>query len=114
MELLLQSMSISIVHRGLNMKIYASNLDPKTTETELRTAFTNYGEVADCCLNKDKATNKTIQQGWAEIQMENATEGNAAIKGLEGTRLGSQTIRVSTTPPPAAAASASAGASTKH
>ena len=90
------------------MKIYASNLCKDTTEDQLRTAFSAFGKVDKCGINTGKTTQQPNQNGW--IDMQNEQEANAAIKGLNGSKLGSENIKVSASAP-ADGATARAGAS---
>lgn len=88
------------------MTIYASNLCNETTEPNLRAAFATYGTVDSCVLSTDKATGKP--NNCARVEMKNDTEARAAIKGLEGSSLGSKKIHVSETEPAAVPAASAA------
>ncbi|MCB1186958.1 RNA-binding protein [bacterium] len=78
------------------MNIYVGNLDFKTTEDELREAFSVHGAVDSCRIITDKMTGRP--KGFAFIEMEDAG-ARAAIAALDGQQLGSRTIKVNESQP---------------
>lgn len=74
------------------MIILVRNLDRSTTEKELQTLFFQYGRVSACDLVTEADTGKS--KGFGFINMPNTNEALAAIKGLNGTKLGRNLIRV--------------------
>jgi RNA recognition motif-containing protein len=72
--------------------IYVGNLDFRTTEGELRTAFEVYGQVDKVNTVTDKDTGQ--KRGFAFVEMTNDTEGVKAIAGLNGSLLEGRTLKV--------------------
>ena len=64
------------------MKLYVGNLSFDTTENDLQELFEQYGKVAEVGLVTDRATARS--RGFAFVTMGSASEGEAAIKALEG------------------------------
>jgi RNA recognition motif-containing protein len=79
------------------MKIYAGNLAPATTETELNAAFAAHGAVASARVISDKDTGKP--KGFGFVEMNDDTEAGAAITALNGSQLGGQEIKVNEAKP---------------
>jgi RNA recognition motif-containing protein len=65
---------------GIN--IFVRNLDPTTTEAELRNLFAAHGEVETVTIIKDRDTNGP--RGLAFVEMTNAAEAKAALESLNG------------------------------
>ena len=74
------------------MKLLIRNLDRLTTEDELKSLFQEFGAVQYCKVVLDLESGKS--KGFAFIEMPKAGEAKAAIKNLNNTTLGSNTIRV--------------------
>lgn len=74
------------------MNIYVGNLSFDTTEEDLRTAFSRFGTVVSARLISDRDTGRA--KGFGFVEMSNNTEAQAAINGLNGTRLDSREIKV--------------------
>lgn len=74
------------------MNITILNLPRTTTEKELTKLFTPYGTVQSCDIVMDKQSG--LSKGFGFIKMLNDEEGHAAIKGLHGTNVGINKIRV--------------------
>jgi len=74
------------------MKLLVRNLSRSTTEHEIRTLFTAYGEVAECSLVLDQATGKS--KGFGFVEMPNEEHAKAAIAKLHETRVAKNRIRV--------------------
>ena len=72
--------------------IYVGNLDFRTTEGELRTAFEAYGQVDKVNTVTDKDTGQ--KRGFAFVEMTNDAEGVKAIAGLNGSLLEERTLKV--------------------
>jgi len=64
------------------MNIYVGNLSYDCTESDLRTAFSAYGEVNDVRLITDRDTGRS--KGFGFVEMPDAGEATAAINGLNG------------------------------
>jgi RNA recognition motif-containing protein len=72
--------------------IYVGNLDFRTTEDELRTAFEVYGQVDKVNTVTDRDTGQ--KRGFAFVEMSNDAEGVKAIAGLNGSQLEGRTLKV--------------------
>jgi cold-inducible RNA-binding protein len=68
------------------------NLDPTTTETQLRNLFAAYGSVETVTIVKDRDTSGP--RGLAFVEMTNAAEAKAAIESLDGFVLNERAIRL--------------------
>ena len=64
------------------MNIHVSNLSRETTEKELGLAFADYGKVAKTNIIADKTTK--VSKGFGFVEMADANEAKAAIKGMSG------------------------------
>ena len=73
--------------------IYVGNLDYQTTEDDLRRVFEPYGTVERVSIPRDSATGNT--RGFAFVEMEDENAAKAAIRELNGSKLGDRTIIVS-------------------
>lgn len=74
------------------MRIYVGNLSYDTSETELKEAFEQYGEVESAQILVDKYTNRS--RGFAFVEMPDSSQAQAAITGLNGTELSGRTLKV--------------------
>lgn len=74
------------------MNIYVGNLSRDVSETELREAFQEYGEVTSASIIKDKFTGES--RGFGFVEMPNKIEAESAISGLNGKDLKGRTINV--------------------
>jgi cold-inducible RNA-binding protein len=75
------------------MNIFVGNLSFDTTEEDLRTAFSAFGEIKSINILKDKFTNQP--RGFGFVEMMTDAESKAAIEGLHGKTIGGRTINVS-------------------
>ena len=74
------------------MKIYVGNLSHDVTEEELKQEFMAFGEVTSASIVTDRYTGQP--RGFAFVEMAKVSEGQAAVKGLNGKTLKDQTIKV--------------------
>jgi cold-inducible RNA-binding protein len=74
------------------MKLYAGNLSFDTSEGELRKTFENFGSVTDVKIMTDQVTGRS--RGFGFVTMATASEGAAAINGLNGQRLSGRDLTV--------------------
>ena len=74
------------------MNIYVGNLHFNLNEDELREIFEEYGEVASAKVIIDKYSGRS--KGFGFVEMPNDTEGEAAIKGLNGVDLKGRNMTV--------------------
>jgi RNA recognition motif-containing protein len=75
------------------MNIYIGNLSYETTEDELRSAFEEFGEVANVNILTDKYSGKP--RGFAFVEMADKSQAEAAITGLNGRELKGRSLNVS-------------------
>lgn len=72
------------------MNIYVGNL-PKTIDEEtVRNLFTEYGEVTEVKLIKDKFSGEL--RGFGFVEMPSNSDAKTAIQELEDTELGGRTL----------------------
>jgi RNA recognition motif-containing protein len=74
------------------MKLYVGNLSFSTSESALRTAFEQYGQVASATLVMDRETGRP--RGFGFIEMNSDDEARAAIEGLNGKNLDGRDLTV--------------------
>jgi len=74
------------------MKLLIRNLTRNTSEAELKVLFEPFGAVQSCSLVLDKDTG--ISKGFGFVEMPKIGEAKAAMKKLNGARVGSSKIRV--------------------
>ncbi|MFM8333421.1 MAG: RNA recognition motif domain-containing protein [Candidatus Methylumidiphilus sp.] len=74
------------------MNIYVGNLSYSVTSDDLRKAFEQFGEVSTANVVTDKFTGQS--KGFGFVEMSNKSQGEAAIKGLDGQDLKGRTVRV--------------------
>ena len=76
------------------MNIYVGNLSLKTTETELRKEFTEFGEVISVTIMDDKYIGSGQPRGYGYVEMASKSEGTTAIANLEGKKLRNRIVNV--------------------
>jgi RNA recognition motif-containing protein len=81
------------------MNIYVGNLPYSVTDTDLRETFSRFGEVSQVNLIADKFTGES--KGFGFVEMDNNSEADAAIKGLNGTDMSGRSIKVNQAKPKA-------------
>ncbi len=74
------------------MKIYVGNMSYDTTEEDLHLAFKAFGKVVSAAIIKDKFSGQP--KGFAFVEMSSATEGQAAIEGMNGKELKGRELNV--------------------
>ncbi len=74
------------------MNIYVGNLSYSVTSDDLRKTFEQFGEVSTANVVTDKFTGQS--KGFGFVEMSNKSNGDAAIKALDGQDLKGRTIRV--------------------
>ncbi|MFM8573961.1 MAG: RNA recognition motif domain-containing protein [Pirellula sp.] len=70
--------------------IYVGNLSFRVKEDELRAAFSQYGAVSKVSIVTDRETGRS--RGFAFVEMDNASEAQAAIQGLNNSMVGDRAI----------------------
>ena len=79
------------------MKIYVGNLSYDVTEEELRQEFQAFGEVESVNIITDKYSGRP--KGFAFVEMQSVSEGQAAITALNGKILKERTLNVNAARP---------------
>lgn len=74
------------------MKLYVSNMLFTLTEEDVHRAFSKFGKVESVNIIKDKENGRS--RGFGFVVMGSASEGQAAIAGLNDTEIGGRMIRV--------------------
>ena len=74
------------------MNIYVGNLSYSLTESELRDAFAEFGDVSSVNILTDRETGRT--RGFGFVEMPNQAESEAAVAQLNGKDLGGRALRV--------------------
>jgi RNA recognition motif-containing protein len=74
------------------MNIFVRNLDPTTSEAQLKGLFAAYGSVQTVTIVKDRDTNGP--RGLAFVEMTNDGEAKTAIHSLNGFRLNERAMRL--------------------
>lgn len=74
------------------INIFVRNLDPTTTEAQLKDLFLAYGSVETVTILKDRDTSGP--RGLAFIEMTNAAEARTAIESLQGLVLNDRAMRL--------------------
>jgi len=65
------------------MNIYVSNLSYATSDQDLMQLFTPYGQVSSAKVIMEKFSN--LSKGFGFVEVSDASEGEKAIKELNGT-----------------------------
>ena len=73
-------------------KIYVGNLSYETTDDDLRSFFSEMGNIVSIKIITDPYTGQS--RGFAFIEMETASEASKAISSLNGRELNGKTLRV--------------------
>jgi RNA recognition motif-containing protein len=79
------------------LKIYAGNLNFKTTEDDLRNLFSQHGEVEEVVLVTDRETGRP--RGFGFVTMPDAEQAKAAIAELDGAELDGRALKVNEAKP---------------
>ncbi len=74
------------------MKLLVRNLDRNINQEELHTLFSEFGTIQSCNLVMDKETD--LSKGFGFVEMPKIGEAKAAMKNLNGKKVGSNTMRV--------------------
>jgi RNA recognition motif-containing protein len=74
------------------MNIYVGNLSYSMSESELRDAFADFGEVSSVKILMDRETGRS--RGFGFVEMPSQSEGEAAVSNLNGKDVGGRALRV--------------------
>ena len=78
-------------------KIYVGNLPYSVSDSDLRDAFSAYGEVSSVNIITDRMTGQS--KGFGFVEMGDNSQADAAIKGLNGSDLGGRSLTVNQAKP---------------
>ena len=74
------------------MSVYVGNLSYDATEEDIRTVFTEYGEVKRVQVPSDRETGRP--RGFAFVEMETEEEETKAIEALDGAEWMGRNLKV--------------------
>ena len=77
------------------MKIYVGNLAPDATEDDLKVVFSSYGDAFVRLMLEQSSGDS---RGFGYVEMENDSEAEAAIEGLDGKKLNDRALVVTAAP----------------
>lgn len=80
----------------MSKKVYVGNLSFNTNESDVRSAFEQYGTVESVTIITDRDTGRSRGFGFVEMSEEDA---NKAIAGLSGTQLDGRALTVNEAKP---------------
>ena len=80
-----------------NTNIYVGNLDFATTQEELETLFSEFGEVDNARVIADKMSGRS--KGFGFIEMASAEHAQAAIEALDGKEINGRALKVNEAKP---------------
>jgi len=81
----------------MSTNIYVGNLTFNTSNRELETLFSQYGEVADAQVITDRETGRSRGFGFVEMNSREAAE--AAISALNGKDVDGRALKVNVAKP---------------
>ena len=81
------------------MNIHVGNLAYNVTEDDLRSIFAAFGEVSAVNIVTERSSGQS--KGFGFVEMLNNSEADKAMKGLNGSKLKDQFIKLSQAKPPA-------------
>jgi len=73
-------------------KLFVANLDWSLTDSDLREAFSPYGEISDCFVVKDHETNKS--RGFGFVTFTDTDAADSAIDNMNGASLNGRPLVV--------------------
>lgn len=79
------------------MNIYVGNLPYSVTDSDLREAFSSYGEVTQVNLITDKFSGQS--KGFGFVEMASNSEADTAIKALNDSNMNGRNIKVNQAKP---------------
>lgn len=81
----------------MNSKLYVGNMSFKTTEADLRAAFSQFGSVTDVYIANDRETGRP--RGFAFVTFSTDTESKLAAEKMNGTDLDGRELTVNEAKP---------------
>jgi RNA recognition motif-containing protein len=91
------AISFNTQNRGRYMEIYVGSLLYSVTESDLKEAFSEFGEVSSVRLVSDKFSGKS--KGFGFVEMPNSLEADAAIAALNESSFKGRDIKVNQAKP---------------
>jgi RNA recognition motif-containing protein len=79
------------------MNIYVGNLSYKMTDNDLEKLFSSYGSVSASKIVIDRETGRS--KGFGFVEMPNQSEGDEAIRQLDGKEVEGRNIKVNVAKP---------------
>jgi RNA recognition motif-containing protein len=79
------------------VNIYVGNLPYSVSDSDLRDAFSAYGDVSSVNIITDRMTGQS--KGFGFVEMNDNGQADAAIKGLNGSDLGGRSLTVNQAKP---------------
>ena len=79
------------------VNIYVGNLAYSVSDEQLRSAFSRFGQVSKASVIMDRVTNRS--KCFAFVEMDDATEGKAAIDALNGNEIDGRAWKVNEAKP---------------
>lgn len=76
----------------MSVKIYVGNINFKTTEDELRNAFSAHGDVEEVFIATDRETGRP--RGFAFVTMRDDSQAKTAITAVNGQEVGGRVLVV--------------------
>ncbi|MFQ5412534.1 MAG: RNA recognition motif domain-containing protein [Phycisphaerae bacterium] len=73
-------------------KLYVGNLSYRTDESALEQAFSEFGAVSSVAVIKDRYSGES--KGFGFVEMNDDSEAQAAIEGLNGKDLDGRSLKV--------------------
>ena len=80
----------------MSKKMFVGNLSFQTTESDVRSAFEQYGTVESVAIITDRDTGRSKGFGFVEMSEEDA---NKAMAGLSGSQLNGRALTVNEAKP---------------
>ena len=81
----------------MSKKLYVGNLSYDVTSSELETLLAAHGTVLSAEVISDRATGRS--KGFGFVEMDSASEADAAIEALNGKQSGDRTLTVNEAKP---------------
>ena len=78
--------------QSIPSRLFVGGLSWDTNAEELKTAFEQYGKVADCAVVSDRDTGKS--RGFGFVTMADRRDASKAIEGMDGAELDGREIVV--------------------
>ena len=79
------------------MKTYVGNLSFSTTDSQLKTIFSDFGTVDSASVISDRETGRS--KGFGFVEMNNDDEAKAAMATLDGKALDGRNLKVNEAKP---------------